>query len=364
MTSLRRFSRFSLAVFALLVGWTLFAQFEVGNKSRHDIFSPHDPAITPLHYAWGLKATSLDDLAYIGSFSMIFRADKPSNKIQLNAVSLSRFWDIRFKSDAGVIELSPESIQCDNLRQICNVLLPKDAYLMRNKQYTLSFDFAGSINPSAMTGVYRSKFKSGSYIYSTQFEPNGIRSVFPSIDHPAAKASIAFNASVSSPGYHVLSNGQETSRIGAVTSFKETPPMSTYLFAFVISNLNFVRLIIKYHNQEVPIRVFYDTFKHEEYARSVLLSTYEIMARLEAQFPIAFPIDKIDLVPVPRFGGEGMENLGLIIFEEDLLLTEKSMDRDLLIAHEIVHHFFGDSVTGQDWTDMYDFILFLLVTDN
>ncbi len=70
----------------------------------------------------------------------------------------------------------------------------------------------------------------------TQCESHFARSIFPCIDEPAAKA--AFQLTLTHPSDHtVLSNTDillsKSSSAATVTTFEMTPPMSTYLFAFV-----------------------------------------------------------------------------------------------------------------------------------
>ena len=73
---------------------------------------------------------------------------------------------------------------------------------------------------------------------------------------------------------------------------------------------------------------------------------------------IPYPYAKLDLLASPLLGG-AMENAGLMIFDDTLLLLENDAPfRQLrgfaeVTAHEIAHQWFGDLVTPAWWTDIW-----------
>jgi tricorn protease interacting factor F2/3 len=76
----------------------------------------------------------------------------------------------------------------------------------------------------------------------------------------------------------------------------------------------------------------------------------------ESYFDIPYPLPKLDLIAVPDFAFGAMENWGAITFRENLLLydpeiTSAEAEERIceVIAHEIVHQWFGNLVTPEDW---------------
>ena len=82
------------------------------------------------------------------------------------------------------------------------------------------------------------------YVYSSQLETTSARTVFPCFDEPAIKA--VFSISITVPhGYSAISNTQYKLRKSLPNGdilyhFDRTPPMSSYLLAFVISDLKYL----------------------------------------------------------------------------------------------------------------------------
>ena len=76
---------------------------------------------------------------------------------------------------------------------------------------------------------------------------------------------------------------------------------------------------------------------------------------------MAYPYEKLDVLAIPftvQFGA--MENVGLVTFRENLVLTRPEQD-DVerrrayaeVAAHEFAHQWFGDLVTAAWWDDIW-----------
>lgn len=89
--------------------------------------------------------------------------------------------------------------------------------------------------------------------------------------------------------------------------FQTTPKMSTYLTAFLVSDLQ------GFGSSDKLIKIWtrkYLSFQ-SRYAAEI---TPTILHFFENYFQIKFPLPKIDIVAVPDFGYSAMENWGLITF--------------------------------------------------
>lgn len=86
----------------------------------------------------------------------------------------------------------------------------------------------------------------------------------------------------------------------------------------------------------------------------------QILEYYEKFFNIPYPLPKLDMVSIPDFDGEAMENWGLVTFGEAYLLYDKVLSTNTsqhniasLIAHEFAHQWFGNLVTMKWWTDLW-----------
>uniref|UniRef100_A0A914R9L7 Peptidase M1 membrane alanine aminopeptidase domain-containing protein n=1 Tax=Parascaris equorum TaxID=6256 RepID=A0A914R9L7_PAREQ len=90
-----------------------------------------------------------------------------------------------------------------------------------------------------------------------------------------------------------------------------------------------------------------------------------------ARFPtyfIEYPFSKLDFVAARSFPVGGMENWGLVVFHNNMILLDSflednaNMTVDLLaeqyaiekiVTHEIAHQWFGNLVTMNDWSEIW-----------
>ena len=76
-------------------------------------------------------------------------------------------------------------------------------------------------------------------------------------------------------------------------------------------------------------------------------------------FDAPYPVSKLDMVEVPGFAHVGMENLGLITYDERYLLVDPrttaaaAQEAVYVICHEISHQWFGNVVTMEWWGDLW-----------
>ncbi|KAJ3095954.1 hypothetical protein HDU97_006340 [Phlyctochytrium planicorne] len=141
-------------------------------------------------------------------------------------------------------------------------------------------------------------------------------------------------------------NGPYTTRV-----FKETPNMSTYLVALVVSN--FVNLEGS-SKSGVQIRVFTRPGK-TELGKYALKAAIKLLDFFEGKYQIKYPLPKLDLIAIPDFAAGAMENWGLVTYRETALLYDEefSSAKDkqrvaTVIAHELSHQWFGNCVRRVD----------------
>ncbi len=231
-------------------------------------------------------------------------------------------------------------------------------------QAALRISFSGKLSPS-MHGIYLATDGVHSMV-CTQCEATDARAIFPCFDEPEFKAQFRWTLRTR-PDLIALANGpEETERrseeLGEngqrqrVFRFAATRPASSYLAAVAIGDLECGP---ETHVRDIPLRVYAPRGKSGQTAYAQGLST-RLLPWYEQYFDFPFPFAKYDQVAVPGFDAGAMENIGLVLFRQNLLLMdpksaswrqEKSIAR--VVAHEMAHMWFGNIVTMYWWDDLW-----------
>lgn len=180
-------------------------------------------------------------------------------------------------------------------------------------------------------------------------QPNGAASWFPCNDHPSAKAAFRIQISTES-AYRAIANGKlVSSRARAsqtVWTYEQPEPTSTYLVTLQIGVYEQVRLA----RTPVPIRAalparLKDNFDHD-FARQP--DMMELFMELFGPYPLADGYTVVvtdDALEIP------LEAQGISIFGANHCTGTRASER--LIAHELAHQWFGNSVTARRWRDIW-----------
>lgn len=195
------------------------------------------------------------------------------------------------------------------------------------------------------------------YLY-TLFVPDRASTAFPCFDQPNLKARFRLTLDVPAD-WRAVSNGELVSRrirgSRVIYQFAETPPMSTYLFAFAAGLFDVEtaerhgRLMHMYHRET-------EADKLRRNVKTIFNLHERALDWLEEYTGIKYPFGKFDFVLIPSFQFGGMEHPGAIFYRADRLLLDASatqtekLGRARLIAHETSHMWFGDLVT-MTWFD-------------
>lgn len=227
--------------------------------------------------------------------------------------------------------------------------------------YIVEIDFSGKITES-MHGIYPCNFELDGVrkqLIATQFESHHAREVFPCIDEPEAKA--IFSLILKTPAKEtVISNtpplSQKTIGHSIVTTFEDTPRMSTYLLAFVYGKLEYKEAVAK---NGVKVRIYStpDKIDLTDFGLEVSVKSLDFF---EDYFGVPYPLAKMDVIGLPDFSAGAMENWGLITFRETALFSDPSSSGieskqyvATVVAHEVSHQWFGNLVTMKWWNDLW-----------
>uniref|UniRef100_A0A671MJU3 Aminopeptidase n=1 Tax=Sinocyclocheilus anshuiensis TaxID=1608454 RepID=A0A671MJU3_9TELE len=232
----------------------------------------------------------------------------------------------------------------------------KDAMSGNETYYDIITKFEGELF-DCLDGFYVSGLFATSLL-----QPTNARKVFPCFDEPALKAVFQITI-IHRPHTVALSNGigeaHQTEIDGEewiMTTFKETPIMSTYSLAFTVSDF---KSKTRHSGTKINIHARGDAIYagHADYALEV---TEKILIRYQDIFGLKYPLTKIDQIALPDISVGAMENWGFISYQESGLLYDKytasTFDQErvaTLIARELAHQWFGNLVTMHWWNDLW-----------
>ncbi|XP_010080297.1 PREDICTED: glutamyl aminopeptidase [Pterocles gutturalis] len=228
--------------------------------------------------------------------------------------------------------------------------------------YILTLKFQGWLNGS-LVGFYRTTYTENGQIKSVaaaDHEPTDARKSFPCFDEPNKKAT--YNISIiHQDAYQALSNMpvQKTVQLGdgwTRTTFDKSVPMSTYLVCFAVHQFSWIE---KTSASGKPLRVYAQPLQLHtaEYAANITKIIFDFF---EEYFNLSYSLPKLDKIAIPDFGTGAMENWGLVTYRETNLLydpnesaTSNKQRVAAVVAHELVHQWFGNIVTMDWWDDLW-----------
>ncbi|MCK0176944.1 M1 family metallopeptidase [Mycolicibacterium sp. F2034L] len=180
-------------------------------------------------------------------------------------------------------------------------------------------------------------------------QPNGAPSWFPCDDHPSAKASYRIQISTDSP-YRAVANGELVSRRAraghTVWTYELPEPTSTYLVTLQIGMYDMHRLTktpVAMH-AALPDRLR-EEFDHDFGRQPQMM---KLFVKLFGPYPVSSGYTVVvtdDDLEIP------LEAQGISIFGANHCSGDRSAER--LIAHELAHQWFGNSVTVRRWRDIW-----------
>jgi aminopeptidase N len=198
--------------------------------------------------------------------------------------------------------------------------------------------------------------------------PDRVHYWIPTLDHPSAKATVTF-AIAAPQRFQVVANGKFISLTGnaAVShwKFEETKAIPAYCMVVAVNQ----GAVINSPYQAVPL-LYNVPQRDREYAPKGFSPAADALSFF-SQTVAPYPYEKLALiVGKTRFGG--MENSSAIVFTDNLFDSRQTNFNapagssnsisahfgiptriESVVAHEIAHQWFGDSVTESTWADLW-----------
>lgn len=189
----------------------------------------------------------------------------------------------------------------------------------------------------------------------TQGETEGSSVWFPTIDKPNQKTTQEISMTVLDK-YVTLSNGalvaQKKNTDGTRTdTWKMDKPHAPYLFMMAVGDFKI------YHDKYKNIPVdYYLEPTYAPYASDIFGKTPKMIGFYADKFGIEYPWNKYSQIVVRDFVSGAMENTtatlhGAFVQQTKRELLDGSNGEDV-IAHEIVHQWFGNYVTTESWSNL------------
>lgn len=194
----------------------------------------------------------------------------------------------------------------------------------------------------------------------TQGETEANSRWFPTIDTPNEKMTQEILLTVDNR-YRTLSNGKLIwSKHNADSTrtdyWRQTLPHAPYLAMVAVGNFAYVKDSLPAtpdrHGLEVS---YYVEPAYEQSARGIFGRTPAMIEFFEKTFGVPYVWDKYSQIAVRDFVSGAMENTTATVHAETVQMDNRQLvdgNSDEVISHELAHHWFGDLVTCESWSNL------------
>jgi aminopeptidase N len=178
--------------------------------------------------------------------------------------------------------------------------------------------------------------------------PNRARHWLPVVDHPSDKATVAWT--VDAPArYDVVANGERLGQTDTgerrVTRYRTAEPLPTKVMVFGAAEFVVDSLGVQ---GDIPMQSW--VYPQDRVPATKDLQVAPRIVRFFEGNIAPYPFAKLaNVQSTTRYGG--MENAGAIFYSETAMADGESSTG--LVAHEIAHQWFGNTVTEADWPHLW-----------
>lgn len=193
----------------------------------------------------------------------------------------------------------------------------------------------------------------------TQGETEASSVWFPTIDRPNQKMTQEIFMTVEDK-YVTLSNGKLVKSTknadGTRTDYwKQALPHAPYLAMMGVGEFKVVKdHYTRKDGSKIDVHYFVEP-EWEPYAKAIFGHTPEMIGFFSELLGVEYPWDKYHQIVVRDYVSGAMENTGAVIFGDFVYMNDRELldaNSESIIAHELFHHWFGDLVTCESWSNL------------
>jgi aminopeptidase N len=237
----------------------------------------------------------------------------------------------------------------------------------RKEKFTIFVDYIAKPNENATSGSAAITSDKGLFFINplgadpdvpqqiwTQGETENNSRWFPTFDKPTERFTQEIKITVADK-FITLSNGLKVNTRknadGTRTDhWKQDQPHAPYLAMIAVGE--FHEEVDKWEGKPLHYFVEKGWAKH---AKKIFNHTPEMLSFFSQKLDYPYPWDKYSQIIVKDYVSGAMENTGAVIFGDFIQKTDRELidnDNDAIVAHEMMHHWFGDLVTCEDWSNL------------
>lgn len=178
---------------------------------------------------------------------------------------------------------------------------------------------------------------------------------FPTIDKPNERCTGEITMTVPdsmltlSNGLMIRSTKNTTSRTRTDT-WSMDQPIAPYLYMIAVGPFARVTEMWK----DIPLEYYVDK-AYGPYAKEIFNHTPEMLGFFSEKLGMKYPWKKFSQVIVRKYVSGAMENTTAVVFGDFIQKTHRELiddPNDNIVAHEMFHHWFGDYVTCESWSNL------------
>lgn len=250
-----------------------------------------------------------------------------------------------------------------------NIFIKLDKTYTNKDEYTVYIEYTAKPNELPIGGSDAITSDKGLYFINplneepgkpqqiwTQGETESSSCWFPTIDRPNERCTQEIYITVEDR-FKTLSNGilksSNKNSDGTRTDYWTMDlPHAPYLFMMAIGEFAVVK-----DNWNGMLLEYYVEPAYEKDAKAIYPHTPEMLTFFSNRFGVKYPWQKYSQVIVRDYVSGAMENTTAVIFGEFCQKTTRELIdgsemNEGIVAHEMMHHWFGDLVTCESWANL------------